>query len=224
MHPFTVLTAVAAPLGKFNIFDFEFSLTKTYTFWAGVAGGCFLTTATHGTDQLMVQRLLAARDQSQSRKALFASWAVILVQFTLFLLIVYLNSNNLFFSPGLYLSKRSDKMWFPNLLQLVIRFVLYFALVPKYLLEGVIIASLVASLVSFVHNYYLSEKYFKLRPDFTGTAIQFLPFVATLVLTLIGTEIFNLGIWMRLLAMAIYLLILGSYFFLKHDENHPQPV
>ena len=32
--------------------------SKTYTFWAGVAGGCFLTTASHGTDQLMVQRLL----------------------------------------------------------------------------------------------------------------------------------------------------------------------
>jgi len=54
---------VAGPLGKFNIFDFEFALnsaffSKTYTFWAGIAGGCFLTTATHGTDQLMVQRLL----------------------------------------------------------------------------------------------------------------------------------------------------------------------
>jgi SSS family solute:Na+ symporter len=83
----THVAAVAGPLGKFNIFDFEFSLTKTYTFWAGVAGGCFLTTATHGTDQLMVQRLLSARDQAESRKALFASWLVILVQFTLFLLI-----------------------------------------------------------------------------------------------------------------------------------------
>jgi len=52
-----------------------------------VAGGCFLTTATHGTDQLMVQRLLSARDERQSRKALLASWVVIFVQFTLFLLI-----------------------------------------------------------------------------------------------------------------------------------------
>src|SRR5438046_7139669 len=86
------VAAVAGPLGKLQVFDFHFAFTreffsKTYSFWAGIAGGCFLTTATHGTDQLMVQRLLAARDQSQSRKALFASWAVILVQFTLFLLI-----------------------------------------------------------------------------------------------------------------------------------------
>ncbi len=61
--------------------------SRTYSFWAGVAGGCFLTTATHGTDQLMVQRLLSARDERQSRTALLASWVVILIQFTLFLLI-----------------------------------------------------------------------------------------------------------------------------------------
>jgi Na+/proline symporter len=61
--------------------------SRTYSFWAGVAGGCFLTTATHGTDQLMVQRLLSARDERQSRAALMASWVVILAQFILFLLI-----------------------------------------------------------------------------------------------------------------------------------------
>ena len=83
---------VAGPLGKFNIFDFQFALNSrffstTYTFWAGVAGGCFLTTASHGTDQLMVQRLLSARNQAESRTALLASWVVILIQFTMFLLI-----------------------------------------------------------------------------------------------------------------------------------------
>ena len=86
------VAAVAGAAHKFTIFDFQFSPTmaffsKTYTFWAGLAGGCFLTTASHGTDQLMVQRLLSARDQQQSRAALLASWVVILVQFTLFLLI-----------------------------------------------------------------------------------------------------------------------------------------
>ncbi|MEX2263740.1 MAG: sodium:solute symporter [Bryobacteraceae bacterium] len=79
--------AVAEPAGKFNIFDFRFSLTETYTFWAGVAGGCFLTTASHGTDQLMVQRLLSARNQSESRLALMASWFVVFFQFALFLVI-----------------------------------------------------------------------------------------------------------------------------------------
>jgi solute:Na+ symporter, SSS family len=86
------VAAVAGAAHKFDVFDFRFAFnmdffSRTYSFWAGVAGGCFLTTATHGTDQLMVQRLLSARDERQSRAALFASWAVILIQFTLFLLI-----------------------------------------------------------------------------------------------------------------------------------------
>jgi len=86
------IVAVAAPLHKFQVFDFRFSWTsaffaRDYSFWAGIIGGCFLTTASHGTEQLMVQRLLAARSESDSRKALFASWAVIFFQFSLFLLI-----------------------------------------------------------------------------------------------------------------------------------------
>ncbi|MCC7496443.1 MAG: sodium:solute symporter [Bryobacterales bacterium] len=84
--------AVAAPAGKFQVFDFRFALTpeffsRPYSFWAGLIGGCFLTTASHGTEQLMVQRLLAARDEAASRRALFASWLVILFQFALFLVI-----------------------------------------------------------------------------------------------------------------------------------------
>jgi SSS family transporter len=86
------VAAMAGAAQKFAIFDFHFSPTmeffsRPYTFWAGVAGGCFLTTASHGTDQLMVQRLLSARNEAQSRLALLTSWAVIFVQFTLFLLI-----------------------------------------------------------------------------------------------------------------------------------------
>ena len=50
-------------------------------------GGCFLTTASHGTEQLLVQRLLAAKTERESRGALFASWAVIFFQFSLFLFI-----------------------------------------------------------------------------------------------------------------------------------------
>ena len=86
------VSAVAGAAHKFAIFDFRFAPTmeffsRTYSFWAGLAGGCFLTTATHGTDQLMVQRLLSARDERQSRLALLTSWGVILIQFVLFLLI-----------------------------------------------------------------------------------------------------------------------------------------
>jgi SSS family transporter len=88
----THFVEVANAAGKFRVFHFDFSLTpeffsRTYTFWAGVIGGCFLATASHGTEQLMVQRLLAARTQGESRAALLGSWVVIFFQFTLFLFI-----------------------------------------------------------------------------------------------------------------------------------------
>src|SRR6202522_1763693 len=78
---------MAAAAGKLTIFHFAFSLSQTYTFWAGLIGGCFLTMASHGRDQLMVQRLLAAKNLRQSRIALLSGGGVILVQFALFLAI-----------------------------------------------------------------------------------------------------------------------------------------
>ena len=82
-----VIHSVAAAAGKFHMFNFVLDLTTTYTFWAGVLGGTFLTMASHGTDQLMVQRLLAARNLRQSTVALLSSGVVIFLQFALFLLI-----------------------------------------------------------------------------------------------------------------------------------------
>jgi len=79
--------AVADGAGKLRVFDFTPTLWKPYTFWAGLIGGAFLTTASHGTDQLIVQRLLAARNQRQSVTALLASGAGILLQFALFLVV-----------------------------------------------------------------------------------------------------------------------------------------
>jgi SSS family solute:Na+ symporter len=79
--------AAALNAGKFRMFDFAFDFWKPYTFWAGVLGGAFLTTASHGTDQLIVQRLLAARSERQSVTALLASGIAVLFQFALFLVI-----------------------------------------------------------------------------------------------------------------------------------------
>ncbi len=98
--------AVASGLHKFQIFDFKLLgpfpfrrlgpvwwdwqyayLAKPYTIWAGIIGGAFLTTASHGTDQLIVQRLLAARNQRQSALALLSSGVAILFQFALFLFV-----------------------------------------------------------------------------------------------------------------------------------------
>jgi SSS family transporter len=78
---------VAGAAGKFHLFNFAFNLTQSYTFWAGLLGGTFLTMASHGTDQLMVQRLLAARNLRQSQLSLLSSGLVIFLQFALFLFI-----------------------------------------------------------------------------------------------------------------------------------------
>ena len=78
---------VAASAGKLRMFDFTPDLWKPYTFWAGLIGGTFFTTASHGTDQLIVQRLLAARSQKQSVTALLSSGIAIFFQFALFLII-----------------------------------------------------------------------------------------------------------------------------------------
>jgi solute:Na+ symporter, SSS family len=79
--------SIAASADKFRVFDFSPDLWTPYTFWAGLLGGTFLTTASHGTDQLIVQRLLAARNERQSVTALLTSGVAILFQFALFLVI-----------------------------------------------------------------------------------------------------------------------------------------
>lgn len=81
------LVAGAAAAHKLTMLHFSWSMAETYTFQAGLIGGCFLTMASHGTDQLMVQRLLAAKNLFESRLALLVSGGVIFFQFALFLLI-----------------------------------------------------------------------------------------------------------------------------------------
>jgi solute:Na+ symporter, SSS family len=83
----TTVQAVAGQAGKFHVFDYSWHLSTTYTLWSGVIGGAFLTTATHGVDQLIVQRLLSARNERQSKIALISSGVAVLFQFSLFLLI-----------------------------------------------------------------------------------------------------------------------------------------
>jgi SSS family transporter len=73
--------------GKFRVFDFSTTLARPYTFWAGVIGGVALTLSTHGTDQFLVQRLLAARSSGEASRGLVLSGVLVLMQFVLFLLI-----------------------------------------------------------------------------------------------------------------------------------------
>jgi SSS family transporter len=82
-----VTQAAGAAGHKLQVFNFSWNLATKYTFWSGLIGGAFLTMASHGTDQTIVQRLLAARNERDSRAALLTSGGIVLIQFTVFLLI-----------------------------------------------------------------------------------------------------------------------------------------
>ncbi|MBE3123589.1 MAG: sodium/solute symporter [Planctomycetes bacterium] len=83
----SAIAAYGREAGKFQVLSFSWDFSVPFTFWAGLIGGTFLTMASHGTDQLLVQRLLTCRDKRDSQKALIASGVIVFFQFVLFLLI-----------------------------------------------------------------------------------------------------------------------------------------
>ncbi len=84
---------LAAEEGKTQLFSFQFSLTSSewltdpYAFVTAVLGGAIFSMASHGTDQLIVQRLLTCRTKRDSQKALIGSAIIVMVQFALFLFV-----------------------------------------------------------------------------------------------------------------------------------------
>lgn len=78
---------------KLSIINFGFSgginnfFSQPYTLLSGIIGGAFLSMSSHGTDQLIVQRLLAARSLADSKKAIITSGVVVIFQFALFLIL-----------------------------------------------------------------------------------------------------------------------------------------
>ena len=76
---------------KFEMMNFNFGssigefFASPYTIIGAVLGGTFLTMASHGTDQLLVQRLLGCKTPRDSQKALMLDASVIVLQFAFFL-------------------------------------------------------------------------------------------------------------------------------------------
>jgi SSS family transporter len=77
----------AAAAGKTSAVDFNFTLSNPHTVWAGLIGGAFLAMASHGTDQLIVQRLMSSRSLKDAQRAIIGSGLVVFCQFFLFLAI-----------------------------------------------------------------------------------------------------------------------------------------
>jgi len=63
----------AAAAGKFRFWNLTTDPTVAFTLWAGLFGSTFLTLASHGTDQMMAQRMFCCRSARDARKAVIWS-------------------------------------------------------------------------------------------------------------------------------------------------------
>lgn len=186
----TTIHQIAGTAGKFRIFDFSLDFYKTYTFWAGLIGGAFLTTASHGTDQLIVQRLLAARTQKQSQIALISSGVAVFFQFTLFLLVgAMLYAFYHLFPPAVAFVK-TDRI-FPT----------YIVTQMPHGISGLLIAAILAAAMSnlsaalnSLSSTTVIDFYTRLNPDSSENRRVFLSRVATVIW---GIVLFGLAILSR---------------------------
>lgn len=83
----SAILSQAGAQGKLQLFDFYAGIDRPHTIYAGLLGGAFLSMASHGADQLIVQRLLASGNLTEARRSLIGSGFVVLAQFAMFLLI-----------------------------------------------------------------------------------------------------------------------------------------
>ncbi len=77
----------AAEAGKLQLLDFSPSFSAPFTLLGGLVGGALISAASHGTDQIIVQRLLATRSLRAAQWALVGSGVLVIAQFALFLLL-----------------------------------------------------------------------------------------------------------------------------------------
>lgn len=88
---FSSLVNAAQADNKLSIINLNFGsslgefFTKPYTLISGILGGAFLSMASHGTDQLIVQRLLSTNSLKQAQKAIIGSGILVVIQFVIFL-------------------------------------------------------------------------------------------------------------------------------------------
>ena len=164
---FTTANALAVQYGKYSLFDFSFDYTKTYTFWAGLIGGCFLTMSTHGTDQYLVQRYLCTDRPKKAIVALLTSGAIVLAQFIgfLFIGVLLFAFYHPFTDPG-YLTASSTAFPFTGGDRVFPDFI------TKYMptgLSGLVVAAIFAAAMSSSLNSIaataVNDLYRPLRPN-----------------------------------------------------------
>jgi Na+/proline symporter len=121
--------------GKLQLIDTYTGIDRPHTLWAGLIGGAFLSMASHGADQIIVQRLMASGSLADARKSLIGSGLVVLAQFGMFLLI----------GTGLHAFYKGEAFARPD------------AIFPRFIVEvmppgltGLVIAAILAAAMSTV--------------------------------------------------------------------------
>jgi solute:Na+ symporter, SSS family len=153
--------AVGEAAGKFQAIDPVFRPTTAYNLWAGVIGGAVLSMASHGADQLMVQRYLCARTLGQARLALVLSGFTILLQFVLFLGV----------GVGMYVLNRAGRFPLPDGVRNDEVFPLFIVTQLPTGVVGVLVAAVLAAAMSTLSsslnssaNALVTDFYRPLRP------------------------------------------------------------
>jgi SSS family transporter len=181
---------------KFALLDFSLDPRVEFTLWAGLIGGAFISMASHGADQLMVQRYLCSRSLGQAQAALVLSGVVVLLQFLLFLLIgvgLYVLDAEGRFPPDMTKAKPDD---------------VFSLFIVRYLPPGVVglvVAAVLAAAMSTLSsslnssaNAFVSDFYRPLQP---GHAEGHYLFVSRLM---------TLGWGLAQIGVALLSLVLGS--------------
>lgn len=83
----TTIIAKAGASGKLQAIDWYTGFDRPHTMFAGVIGGAFLAMASHGADQIIVQRLLSSRSLKEAQRAIIGSGFAVFAQMALFLLV-----------------------------------------------------------------------------------------------------------------------------------------
>jgi solute:Na+ symporter, SSS family len=150
------VNSLANQFGKYSLFDFTLDHTRTFTFWSGLIGGCFLTMSTHGTDQYLVQRYLCTDRPRKAMVALLTSGVIVLAQFIGFLFIGVLLFA-FYYTTG-NLTEGGDRV-FPDF-------------ITKYMptgLSGLVVAAIFAAAMSSSLNSIaataVNDLYKPFRPD-----------------------------------------------------------
>ncbi len=127
--------------GKFNMLNLNFNPKEAYTIWCGIFATGFLTLGSHGTDQLMAQRMFTCKNENEARKAIIWSSASVGLTFLL-----------LFVGAGVFIYYNHFPLSNPG--QVIIDndsmkiFAIYIVQVMPPILSGLLMAALFATAIS----------------------------------------------------------------------------